>query len=183
MNQLLNVRNRRVSQAASGPCIRIPKSLAPQLLGCAILALSATATANGTAADDRKSVAALDTAYQKAVERNDAKTMARLLADDFIVYDGDGKSYTKADLIKSATDGSTRYEHQQDSEQTVRIWGNTAVVTAKLWVKGIEDGAQVDYMEWFSDTYVRTSTGWRYVFGQASLPLPNTSRKKNDPAR
>jgi hypothetical protein len=24
----------------------------------------------------------------------------------------------------------------------------------------------------FSDTYVRTPSGWRYVFGQASLPLP-----------
>jgi hypothetical protein len=45
------------------------------------------------------------------------------------------------------------------------------IVTAKLWVRGIEDGAPVAYVEWFSDTYVRTPQGWRYVFGQASLPL------------
>jgi len=29
---------------------------------------------------------------------------------------------------------------------------------------------------WYSDTYVRTPKGWRYVFGQASLPLPKTSQ-------
>jgi hypothetical protein len=67
--------------------------------------------------------------------------------------------------------------HQQDSEQTVRIWGNTAVVTALLWAQGIEDGAAVDYKLWFSDTYVRTAKGWSYVFGMASLPLPSKPGK------
>jgi hypothetical protein len=32
-----------------------------------------------------------------------------------------------------------------------------------------------DYTLWFSDTYVRTPNGWRYVFGQSSLPLPKTT--------
>lgn len=38
--------------------------------------------------------------------------------------------------------------------------------TANLWVKGLESGEKVDYTLWFSDVYVRTSTGWKYVFGQ-----------------
>jgi ketosteroid isomerase-like protein len=58
------------------------------------------------------------------------------------------------------------------TEQTVRVWGDTAVITALLWVKGTQDGKPFDYKLWFSDTYVRTSGGWRYAFGQASLPLP-----------
>jgi ketosteroid isomerase-like protein len=53
------------------------------------------------------------------------------------------------------------------------VWGDTAVVTALLWVKGKgSDGKPFDRKLWFSDTYVRTPAGWRYVFGQASLPLP-----------
>jgi ketosteroid isomerase-like protein len=67
--------------------------------------------------------------------------------------------------------------HQEDSDQTVRVWGDTAVVTAKLWAQGIEDGEPADYTLWFSDTYVRTPKGWSYVFGLASLPLPKESRK------
>ena len=120
--------------------------------------------------DDKKIVGDLDTQYQLAVKNNDAKTMDRILADDFILVTGRGQAFTKADLLKE-TRGNTVYEHQEDTNQVVRVWGDTAVVTALLWVKGTGDGKAFDYKLWFSDTYVRTSTGWRYVFGQASLPL------------
>jgi ketosteroid isomerase-like protein len=135
------------------------------------LALCATAI-HASDADDRRLLAALDTQYQKAVQDNDAKTMAAILADDFILVEGDGKRSTKADLVNDAAGGKTHYEHQQDSQQTVIVSGDTAVVTAKLWAKGIEDGVKVDYEMWFSDVYVRTPKGWSYLFGQASLPLP-----------
>jgi ketosteroid isomerase-like protein len=125
-------------------------------------------------AEDERILAALDTKYQRAVQDNNATTMAAILADNFLLIDGDGTRSTKADLIKSATDGKTRYEHQEDSEQTVLVAGDTGIVTAKLWAKGIEGGRKVDYMLWFSDVYVRTPSGWRYLFGQASLPLPRS---------
>ena len=97
----------------------------------------------------------------------------RILADDFILVIGNGAVSTKADLLKEAEDRVRTYEHQEDTGQTVRVWGDTAVVTAKLWMKGSrKDGTPFDYTLWFSDTYVRQPTGWRYVFGQASLPLP-----------
>ncbi len=123
-------------------------------------------------ADDRKIVADLDTQYQLAVKNNDAATMDRILADDFVLVTGRGKAYNKSDLLKSAN-GATFYEHQEDIDQTVRVWGDAAVVTALLWVKGAEAVKPFDYKLWFSDTYVRTAKGWRYAFGQASLPLPN----------
>jgi hypothetical protein len=41
-----------------------------------------------------------------------------------------------------------------------------------LWIKGTNEGKAIDYKLWFSDTYVRTPAGWRYVFGQASIALP-----------
>ena len=131
---------------------------------------------NASADEDKKAVAALDTQYQAAVEKNDAATMDRILADDFILVNGKGKTFTKADLLKEARKGTVVYEHQSDTEQTVRAWGDTAVVTAKLWAKGTQDGKPFDYTLWFSDTYVRSPTGWRYVFGQASLPLAKTSQ-------
>jgi hypothetical protein len=70
------------------------------------------------------------------------------------------------------------YEHQEEDPgtQTVRVSGDTAVVTARLWVKGVTRNAPFDRRLWFSDVYVRTPQGWRYFFGQASLPLPNTVR-------
>jgi ketosteroid isomerase-like protein len=127
----------------------------------------------GSSVDDEKAVAALDTEYQAAVKKNDVATMDRILADDFVLVTGLGKTYTKADLLNEARSKSTIYEHQEDSAQKVRVWGDTAVVTALLWAKGTKDGKAFDYKLWFSDTYARTPAGWRYVFGQASTRLPN----------
>jgi ketosteroid isomerase-like protein len=141
----------------------------------AVFALvAAAASAEGSAADDARIVADLDTQYQAAVAHNDADRMARILADDFVLVTGRGKIYTKADLLFEARSGRIVYERQDDSQQKVRVWGDTAVVTALLWAKGTEEGKPFEYRCWFSDTYVRTTSGWRYVFGQSSIPLPKS---------
>ena len=127
---------------------------------------------NALANNDESIVAALDTEYQAAVRKSDVATMDRILADDFVLVTGTGKVFTKADLLNESRAKTVNYEHQEDSNQKVRIWGNTAVVTALLWAKGSDNGKPFEYKLWFSDTYVRTAIGWRYVFGQASLPLP-----------
>ncbi len=138
-------------------------------LGACVLASAIAAAA--APADDAKTVADLDTAYQAAVKRNDADAMGRILADDFVLVLGNGQAYTKADLLKAAREKRTIYEHQEDTQQKVRVWGDTAVVTALLWLKGTTDGKPFERRLWFSDTYVRTASGWRYAFGQASLPV------------
>ena len=123
-------------------------------------------------ADAERAVANLDTEYQAAVKKNDAATMNRILADDFVLVTGSGKTYGKADLLDEARSARVQYKLQDDSEQKVRVWGDTAVITAKLREKGTEEGRPFDKAVWFSDTYVKTSSGWRYVFGQSSLPVP-----------
>jgi ketosteroid isomerase-like protein len=124
--------------------------------------------------DARAVVAALDTQYQLAVKRNDAAAMARILHDDFVLVLGDGRVYSREDLLKSAREKRIVYEQQDEDAgtQTVRVWGDTAVVTARLWIKAVANGKRFEERLWFSDTYVRTPSGWRYVFGQASLALP-----------
>jgi ketosteroid isomerase-like protein len=121
---------------------------------------------------DKSIVAALDTEYQLAVENNDVETMDRILADDFVLVLGNGRVITKDELLTSAKNKEVVYEYQEDTEQTVRIWGDTAVVTALLRSKGTDNGRPFEHKLWFSDTYVRTPSGWRYAFGQASLRLP-----------
>lgn len=132
-----------------------------------------------SAADAEKAVATLDMQYQEAVKNNDVATMNRILADDFVLVTGRGAVATKADLLKEAREKQTIYQHQEEEEgsQKVRVWGDTAVVTALLWIKSVREGKPIDYKLWFSDTYVRTAEGWRYVFGQASLPLPKADAK------
>lgn len=144
--------------------------------GCVLISLSGLAFA--TTDDDAKAVADLDTKYQAAVKINDAETMASILHDDFTLVVGNGAAFSKADLLKSARDKSAIYERQDEElgTQKVRVTGDTAVVTAKLWLKGVQGDKPFDRKLWFTDTYVRTPTGWRYFFGQASLSLPAAKR-------
>jgi len=131
--------------------------------------------AGAAPADDVRIVAVLDTEFQRAVKHNDAATIGRIQADDMILVLGNGRTATKADHVNAAKNVTRIYEVQDElpGTQTVRVWGDTAVVTALLHLKGTtKEGLAFDYRLWFSDTYARTPAGWKYVFGQASLPLP-----------
>jgi hypothetical protein len=48
--------------------------------------------------------------------------MSRILADDFVLVTGRGAAFTKSDLVKSAASKDYLYEHQEDTNQTVRVW-------------------------------------------------------------
>lgn len=149
-----------------------PRPLAVFLLCLLALPLLSRAA---TPADDAKIVGALDDEYQAAVERNDAVTMDRILTDDFVLVLGDGATHGKAKLLENARTKKFVYELQriEPGTQKVRVSGDTAVVTALLAIKGTREGKDAfEFRLWYSDTYVRTPTGWRYFFGQASLPLP-----------
>jgi len=135
------------------------------------------ATAHAVSADDSQIVAQLDTEFQAAVKANDAPAMARILHEDMILVSGNGTANTRAQQLQEAREKAYVYERQEEDAgtQTVRVWGDTAVVTARLWVKGVNGGVPFDRHLWFTDTYVRTPKGWRYFFGQASLHLPETT--------
>ena len=66
--------------------------------------------------NDESVVAALDTEYQAAVQRNDTATMDRILADDFVLVTGRGAAYTKADLLKMY--GEPTQVGMKDGDQT-----------------------------------------------------------------
>ena len=141
------------------------------LLALTMVGLSSTALAAGVPAC-RNNVAALDTEFQAAVKRNDVATIDRLLPSDYILVSATGDVQTKADLVNEARQKKYVYAHQEDNRQTVRIWGNTAVLTALLWAEGTTAGKHFDVKVWFSDTYACTSAGWRYVFGQVGIHVP-----------
>src|SRR5205814_2392155 len=135
------------------------KSIARGLAFAISMLITMQPTQARSAADDEKAVEALDIEYQEAVKNNDVTTMDRILADDFVLVTGLGKTYSKKDLLDEARNKRTTYENQEDIQRKVRVWGDTAIVTALLWAKGSEDGKPFDYKLWFSDVYLKTEKG------------------------
>lgn len=147
---------------------------------CAALiaaSIAVTRIAVASLEEDRKIVAELDTEFQAAVKRHDIATIDRIQHPDMVLILGDGRIFTKADHLQVARERKIQYEIQDEEPgtQAVRVLGDTAVVTALLRLKGTNEGAPFDRRVWFSDTYVRTSEGWKYFFGQASLKLPDAA--------
>src|SRR5262245_40417647 len=96
---------RRATMPPDSPQGDLMTSPAPRVLASFLtLALAAglagTAPTGAAPADDKKAVAALDTQYQEAVKKNDAKTMDRILLEDMVLVVGSGKVFTRADLMK-----------------------------------------------------------------------------------
>ena len=145
----------------------------------ATTAMTVATAQSASAEKDRSEVSALDLQYQAAVKRNDVQTMEKILHADFVLVLGDGRTQSRAELLEESRSGVFDYEMQDEiaNTQTVRVWGDTAVVTALLWLKGTKHGVAFDRKLWFSDTYVRTADGWRYAFAQASLPLPEQPKR------
>src|SRR6185437_2954633 len=70
-------------------------------------------------------------------------------------------TFNRNDLLESARTREVVYEIQAEKpgSQTVRVFGDTAVVTALLVLKGTNGGKSFERQLWFSDTYVRTPDG------------------------
>jgi ketosteroid isomerase-like protein len=139
-----------------------------------LLLLAAATAAASTPANDQAVVAELDRTFQLAVKQNDADTMSRILHSNYKLVLGDGRVVGREALLEESRSRRIDYEIQDEEQgsQSVIVEGDTAIVTAKLRLKGTKEGRPFDRLLWFSDTYVRTRAGWRYLFGQASLPLP-----------
>jgi ketosteroid isomerase-like protein len=137
--------------------------------------MCSSAHANADPDKDRQRVGKLDVEFQAAVKRNDSVTMARILHPEMVLILGDGRVNTREEQLQEAQDKVIKYEIQDEDPgtQSVRVHSDTAIVTARLRVKGTIRGVAFDRRLWFSDVYLRTSSGWRYFLGQASLPLPD----------
>ncbi len=154
-------------------------------IGFSLAGLMGPAAFGADLEEDVRQIAAIDTAYQRAVERNDWQKMDSILHKDFALVLGDGRTFDRQQLLESAQGGKFDYEKQVEmpGTQKVRMYGkDTATVTALLWLKGSRQGdagqrTPFDYKLWFTDTYVRTPEGWKYAFGQASLRLPSEGSK------
>jgi ketosteroid isomerase-like protein len=121
--------------------------------------------------DDVRAVTVLNERYQKAVLESDAATMDAILADDFVLYASSGAEFSKKDLLADARRKDLVFHRNECSNVRVRVWSDTAVVSASLWEAGTDKGTTFDHKVDFADVYVRTPKGWKYVVGHA-WPTP-----------
>lgn len=106
---------------------------------------------------------------KEASLRRDAEFSLRTLAEDYVAITPLGQVTTKQDTISARRSGQLRYESMNVTDMVVRLYGDTAVVTARADVKGHQLGEDFSGPYRYTRVWVRRGGRWQAVSYQATV--------------
>ena len=133
-----------------------------------ILATSTTVRAGGQGRDVDQQIKEAMNQYYAAMLKPDTTTIENLLADDYIGIHSDGTVNTKAQEMDSFRSGTLKYETHELRDMKIRVYGDAAVVTAALSVKGTIMGKPFSGAVRITRVWVERNGGWKCVVFQAT---------------
>ena len=93
----------------------------------------------------------------------------RTLAEDYVAISPLGQVTTKQDTVSARKSNQLRYEAINVSDMVVRVYGDTAVVTARADVKGHQLGEDFSGPYRYTRVWVRRTGHWQAVSYQATV--------------
>jgi len=101
----------------------------------------------------------------EAFGRNDIAALDRLYADDFVVTQASGLT-RKAQLMNTWKSGRVKYTSASDLERSVRVYGDAAVTTGILTLKGQNPSGDFTILARYTGVWVKQEGQWRIVAAQ-----------------
>jgi ketosteroid isomerase-like protein len=152
------------------------------LLLCCLAALPAFSAQRGSIRP-RSSIRSYSAAEQEVIRevidmerqakeaslRRDPEFPEKALADDYVAISPLGQVTTKKEAISARKSGQLRYETIDVSDMVVRLYGDTAIVTARADVKGHQLGEDFSGPYRYTRVWVRRSGRWQAVSYQATV--------------
>jgi len=115
-----------------------------------------------------KEIQDLERQWPQAAKKQDVAPLQSLLADDYTLTNPVGQIVPKAVFVEKIKDGSFKIESMEYSDLKVRVYGDAAVVTGRLALKGNWEGTDVSGDYAITDTFVKLAGKWREVAGQVT---------------
>lgn len=106
---------------------------------------------------------------REASLRRDPEFPQRTLAEDYVAITPLGQVTTKRDTLSARRSGQLRYDTIDVSDMVVRVYGDTAVVTARADVKGHQLGEDFSGPYRYTRVWVRRTGHWQAVSYQATV--------------
>jgi ketosteroid isomerase-like protein len=126
----------------------------------------AASTGEQKAIEVEQRVRQLNDEWVKAIVRGDAETLNRVMADDFIfTYPLEGDD--KAQFIADVTSGDLRVEHISREHVSVRVFGNTAILTARDSATWLYHGREFSGQYKIIKVYTERNGTWQLCAIQA----------------
>lgn len=106
---------------------------------------------------------------REATLRRDADFSQRTLAEDYVAITPLGTVTTKQDTVSARKSRQLRYDTMDVSDMVVRVYGDTAVVTARADVKGHQLGEDFSGPYRYTRVWVKKTGHWQAVSYQATV--------------
>ena len=108
---------------------------------------------------DERQIREIERQWAETAVTGDGSVLEKILADDFLGTDPQGKLYSKAEAIKAAT-GPAAFESNRLNEIKIRFFGNVAVVQGSETFK--RKNGKTGRFVW-TDVMVKRNGRWQIV--------------------
>jgi ketosteroid isomerase-like protein len=104
--------------------------------------------------------------FSSALDRNDVGELQDYLSDDWKIVSGDGGIIDRARFLKVIASGDLKHSKMSFSEPSIRLYGDTALVTSHAQSGGSYKGVDFQTDEIGTDVIVMKGGHWVCVFTQ-----------------
>lgn len=134
-----------------------------------LLPILAFAQNNSDKSGEKSLILALESAWNQAEIHHDASAAAAILADTFISVDHHGALMNRSQYLADMKDLSFNPEEISNSDPTVYLYGDTAIVTSSYRTKGTVGGKPFVHHGRFTDTWIKRDGKWQCIADQETL--------------
>ena len=105
----------------------------------------------------------LENAFAEAIVQNDLEGIGRIVADDWIIIDPNGEIVDRTRFFEVIKSGALTHDTMESKDLRVRVYGDSAVVTAITSAKGKFMGQEFSTQERATDVFVKRAGRWQCV--------------------
>jgi len=110
-----------------------------------------------------KELLKLEKAFAEAIIKNDLEGIGRLVTDEWIIIDPDGGIVDRTRFFEVIKSGALTHDMMESEDFRVRVYGESAVVTAITSTKGKFMGQEFSTQERATDVFVKRDGRWQCV--------------------
>jgi ketosteroid isomerase-like protein len=108
----------------------------------------------------------LEKKFAQAIAKNDFEVIQRFVTEDWIIINADGGIIDRKRFLDVMKSGTLTHDMMESDDIRVRVYGDSAVVTALTRTKGKFKGQEFTTQERSTDVFVRLDGQWRCILTQ-----------------
>src|SRR5882724_10382896 len=105
----------------------------------------------------------LEEVFAEAIVKNDLEGIGRLVTNDWIIIDPNGEIVDRPRFFEVIKSGALTHDMMESEDFRVRVYGDSAVVTAFTSTRGKFMGQDFSTQERATDVFVKRDGRWQCV--------------------